>query len=315
MRSQAFQSWLNGVWARVVLAAGLLSLAAIGGAPISLGELLVVLLIAFVQQWINYLYYRRNGVFLDDMVFFVDLVLLAWVLRLAGGSESPLVFIVYIWLYSAILAGKDRGVRRWEVVPYLGAVVVLGVVGYGHPNYFPYLLAHAVGLTMFALNTRGLHAERYVGERDPLTGALNRRSGLARLDDWIRGNKPFVLAFVDLKNFKTINDTYGHTVGDEVLKSVADRLKAAVRREDLVLRYGGDEFVVASASPDLLERLMEAFDDPFQTSVGPVEVQGDVGCVQPRRGESLEALLVKSDAAMYRMKYTGNLDIRGENVN
>ncbi|RIH88946.1 sensor domain-containing diguanylate cyclase [Calidithermus roseus] len=315
MRSQAFQGWLNGVWARVVLAVGLLCLAAIGGARISLGELLVMLPIAFAQQWINYLYYRRNGVFLDDFVFFVDLVLLAWVLRLAGGSESPLVFIVYIWLYSAILAGNDRGVRRWEVVPYLGAMAVLGVVGYGHPGYFPYLLAHAVGLTMFALNTRGLHAERYIGERDPLTGALNRRSGLTRLDEWIRGNKPFVLAFVDLKNFKTINDTYGHTVGDEVLKGVADRLKAAVRREDLVLRYGGDEFVVASASPDLLERLMEAFDDPFQTSVGPVEVQGDVGCVQPRRGESLEALLVKSDAAMYRMKYTGNLDIRGENVN
>ena len=124
-----------------------------------------------------------------------------------------------------------------------------------------------------------------------------------------------MLAFVDLKNFKTINDTYGHTVGDEVLKSVADRLKAAVRREDLVLRYGGDEFVVASAAPDLFERLMEAFDRPFQTSVGLVDAQGDVGCVQPRRGESLEVLLVKSDAAMYRMKYTGNLDIRGENVN
>jgi diguanylate cyclase (GGDEF)-like protein len=315
MRSLTFQSWLNGVWARVVLAAGLLLLGAIGGAPVSLRGLLPALLIAFVQQWINYLYYRRRGVFLDDMVFFVDLVLLAWVLRLAGGSQSPLVFMVYIWLYSAVLAGKDRGVRRWEVVPYLGAVTVLVVVGYGHPGYFPYLLAHAVGLTMFALNTRGLHVERYIGERDPLTGVLNRGSGLARLGDWIRGNKPFVLAFVDLKNFKSINDTYGHTVGDEVLRGVADRLRAAVRREDLVLRYGGDEFVVASASPDLLERLMEVFDHSVQTSVGPVEVQGDVGCVQPQKGESLETLLVKSDAAMYRMKYTGNLDVRGENVN
>jgi diguanylate cyclase (GGDEF)-like protein len=315
MRSHAFQGWLNGVWARAVLAVGLLSLAAIGGIPIGLGELLLPLLIAFAQQWINYLYYLRKGFFLDDMVFFVDLVLLAWVLRLAGGSESPLVFIVYIWLYSAILAGNDRGVRRWEVVPYLGAVAVLGVVGYGHPDPLPFLLTHAVGLTMFALNTRGLHAERYLGERDPLTGALNRRAGLARLDDWIRGNKPFVLAFVDLKNFKAINDTYGHAVGDEVLKGVADRLKVVVRREDLLLRYGGDEFVVASAAPDLLERLLETFDRPFQTSAGLVDVQGDVGCVQPDRGESLETLLVKSDAAMYRMKYTRSLDMPGENAN
>ncbi|MCV5232751.1 hypothetical protein OFC56_36900, partial [Escherichia coli] len=73
--------------------------------------------------------------------------------------------------------------------------------------------------------------------------------------------------------------------------------------------------VVASASPDLLERLMGVFGHPFQTSAGVVEVQGDVGCVRPQEGESLQALLVKSDAAMYRMKYTRNLEMRGENAN
>ncbi|WP_051304371.1 GGDEF domain-containing protein [Calidithermus chliarophilus] len=315
MRSLIFQGWLNGVWARMVLAAGLVFLGAIGGVPVGLPDLLPILMLSFAQQALNYWHYRRKGVFLDDLVFFGDLLLLAWALRLVGGSQSPMVFMVYIWLYSSVVAGTDRGVRRWEAAPYLGAAAVLAVVGYGYPGYVPYLLAHAMGLLIFALNSHGLHLERYIGERDPLTGALNRGAGLGRLSDWLRGSKPFVLAFVDLKNFKAINDTYGHTVGDEVLRSVAERLKGVVRSTDLVVRYGGDEFVVASASPDLLERLMGVFGHPFQTSVGVVEVQGDVGCVRPQEGDSLEALLVKSDAAMYRMKYTGNLDMRGENAN
>ncbi len=134
-----------------------------------------------------------------------------------------------------------------------------------------------------------------------IAGARRRRSRLA-------------VGLIDLDRFKQVNDTYGHAVGDALLRQFAARLRACLRESDFLARLGGDEFVVvledlaqaASTPPlgSLLERLRGAVDRPFDVGVGrPVEVDMTMGVAMwPRDGDDLDALLRKADAAMYRAK-------------
>src|SRR6185295_17509395 len=114
---------------------------------------------------------------------------------------------------------------------------------------------------------------------DPLTGLPNRTLILARAEEMLaraaRTKTPLAALFVDLDNFKTINDTLGHGVGDELLKAVAERLGAVVRGNDALGRLGGDEFVVIveevslAAGPELVaERLLDALKPPFTIGAG-----------------------------------------------
>src|SRR5689334_12937218 len=120
----------------------------------------------------------------------------------------------------------------------------------------------------------------FLATHDPLTGLPNRTLILARAEEMLaraeRAKTPIAALFIDLDNFKTINDTLGHGVGDELLKSVAERLEAVVRGNDALGRLGGDEFVVIveeislAAGPELVaERLLDALKPAFQ--LGPKE--------------------------------------------
>ncbi len=121
------------------------------------------------------------------------------------------------------------------------------------------------------------------------------------------------IAFVDLDNFKLINDTHGHGVGDELLRSVAGRLRGAVREQDQIGRVGGDEFVVvveeeyAGRSPEVIaDRLMGAFSQPFILAGGCVlkNVTASVGVASSPHA-SIEQLLRAADLAMYAAKTHG----------
>src|SRR5690606_13489332 len=128
-----------------------------------------------------------------------------------------------------------------------------------------------------------------------------------------RRKTPAAALFIDLDNFKDINDTLGHGAGDELLKAVAARLDGATRDADALGRLGGDEFVVISeelslaAGPELVaERLLDALSHPFR--IGPEEtrvtVRASIGIAMAEAG-SAEDLLRKADIAMYRAKWDG----------
>jgi diguanylate cyclase (GGDEF)-like protein len=159
----------------------------------------------------------------------------------------------------------------------------------------------------------------FLATHDPLTGLPNRTLILDRVEQMLvrarRSQAPVAALFVDLDNFKSINDTLGHGAGDRLLKAVAGRLRAAIRDTDALGRLGGDEFVVVAegislaAGPELIaERLLGALAQPFKLSDEPeaarLTVTASVGIAMGDRG-SAEELLRDADIAMYRAKWDG----------
>jgi diguanylate cyclase (GGDEF)-like protein len=158
----------------------------------------------------------------------------------------------------------------------------------------------------------------FLATHDALTGLPNRTLILDRVEQLLlrcrREQAPLAALFIDLDNFKTINDSLGHAVGDELLRAVAERLTAVVRESDAVGRLGGDEFVVIASElsftsgPELVaERLLEALDEPF-TIAGctqtPLKVTASIGIAGGER-ECAEELLRDADVAMYQAKWDG----------
>jgi len=128
-----------------------------------------------------------------------------------------------------------------------------------------------------------------------------------------RHDKQLAVLFIDLDRFKPVNDLLGHAVGDELIRSVALRLKASVRDSDTVSRYGGDEFVVLLSETEHAEhaalsadKIIIAVSAPHEVFGRKLRVTASVGvAVYPPDGASAEALLKSADAAMYRVKDAG----------
>jgi diguanylate cyclase (GGDEF)-like protein len=158
----------------------------------------------------------------------------------------------------------------------------------------------------------------FLATHDELTGLPNRTLILDRVAQLMlrarREQTPIAALFIDLDNFKAINDSLGHAAGDELLRAVASRLTAVVRESDAVGRLGGDEFVVIASDltfasgPELIaERLLEALDQPFKLA-GPgqsaLKVTASIGVAAGDR-ESADELLRDADIAMYQAKWDG----------
>ncbi len=158
----------------------------------------------------------------------------------------------------------------------------------------------------------------FLATHDALTGLPNRTLILDRVEQMLarsaRRQTPVAALFIDLDNFKSINDTLGHPVGDELLRAVAARLQGVVRNADAVGRLGGDEFIVISeevslaAGPELIaERLLEALAHPFKLGVDEetrLTITASIGIAAGEQ-TSAEELLRDADIAMYRAKWDG----------
>lgn len=148
-------------------------------------------------------------------------------------------------------------------------------------------------------------------ETDPLTGLGNRLHLSRRLHEAIAPDTPpFTLAYLDLVDFKQVNDRHGHATGDEMLRVVARRLRHQVREGDTAARIGGDEFVVVfngldkpAAIEDRLQALAAQFAEPVHLADTLVTVRADIGsALWPRDGATSDALLEHADRAMYEAK-------------
>jgi len=164
-----------------------------------------------------------------------------------------------------------------------------------------------------------LEREGALSRTDFLTGALNSRAfseiGMAEILRARRHGRPFTVVYIDLDNFKTVNDTLGHSIGNTLLRHVVDTLKRTVRATDLIARLGGDEFVILLPETDgesakvLVSKLREHLLDAMQNQGWPVTFSvGVLTCVSPPA--TVDEMIHVADVLMYETKKTGKNAIR-----
>ncbi len=174
------------------------------------------------------------------------------------------------------------------------------------------------GHLLRAVQTRAERARalRRLMLHDSLTGVLNHTAITARLEDEIaraeRAGLPLALAVIDVDQFKAVNDSHGHLIGDRVLRSLTRLLRQRLRRTDVVGRMGGEEFVIIMPDTDLeagcgvLEAMRESFEQvEHQAASGPFRATFSCGLAAHRPGRSPVALIEAADGAMYRAKQAG----------
>ena len=157
---------------------------------------------------------------------------------------------------------------------------------------------------------------RELADYDVLTGLPNRRLLRERFVQLVaaaeRDKEELAVIFLDLDHFKRVNDSLGHSVGDDLLCEVARRLDSVVRRVDTLARLGGDEFIFAmpgfhsAAAADVARRLIDVFSRPFEVGGHELTVTPSLGIsIFPHDGYDLETLLRNADTAMYQAKEIG----------
>ena len=160
-------------------------------------------------------------------------------------------------------------------------------------------------------------AMRHMAFHDQLTGLANRKTLVDRLTAALanreRRSDNIALLFIDLDNFKTVNDVYGHAIGDALLMGVAERLSSIARADDTVARLGGDEFTVLVAEATgvddikaVVQRIADVFSAPFEIEGAEIPLTASIGVAAAASGEvDANAILDRADLAMYRVKRAG----------
>jgi len=220
--------------------------------------------------------------------------------------------IVFVWCFAGIFVGEvavELGIAP-TMVSYGGSHMIAGAA--------LALLAAVLWVVSGTFAARDA-IEQEVRERerllvhevatDSLTQLLNRAAFTDALERSCAAHEAAIIAFVDLDNFKHINDSFGHHIGDAVLVEVAARLRQVVRAEDVIARFGGDEFVIlvrssrdAAEASRLVERIWAVLAQPWPI-IAPNTVSASVGVVDDDGSRSPDDLLRQADQAMYARKH------------
>jgi len=224
---------------------------------------------------------------------------------LAGLSVFPLTLIENVLISSPILLAQAlAGYLSWSTLNW--------------PSFAGsfWLLVLITGVSMIAGMSQLAFMTALVRQsvRDPLTGAFSRGSGEEMLELQLgianRNQAPITVAFIDVDHFKSINDRFGHEAGDKVLITLATHITAALRRVDILVRWGGEEFVVIMPNTDLA-RARTAIDRLCRLGLGTgpdgTPVTASIGLAE-RRTEGTgdwKALVEKADQRMYHAKHNG----------
>ncbi len=249
--------------------------------------------IVFVLGFIDYL----TGFELSFSFFYlIPVTMIAW----AVGRNQGLTFSVLsasVWLTSNILSGQ-----RFSNI-FIGVWNTLIRFGF-----------YSVVTILISELRHALEEERLLANTDPLTGALNRRSfnevAEKRMIISEVNRHPYTMVYIDLDNFKTVNDKLGHAVGDLVLKIVVDTLQKQIRNTDFLARLGGDEFAILLTDIDqnnaqiIVQRLQSALLEKMERNEWDITFSIGVLTVLSMP-ESVDKLVSLTDALMYDVKGRG----------
>lgn len=233
---------------------------------------------------------------LSEIIFSEDLpVMTANLMKLMTNEESTITFPYRI-------IRKDKSVLTLEVygstIEYHGKTAIIGTV---------------IDVTE-RLKTENMI--KHMAYHDQLTGLPNRYLLMEKLDDLVKNSngyqENFALLFFDLDRFKAVNDSFGHETGDKILIEVANKLKGFVSENDIISRYGGDEFTILLSNSngqrarEVAQSILKSLSYPFNHSHKEIFVTPSIGIsIFPEHGETFDMLIKKADLAMYFAKSLG----------
>ena len=251
---------------------------------------------------VAFLDYITGTEFSFSLFYLLPIILISW----AISERLGLVFAILgscVWIAVDIWSGNSN--RTSNLFAYMwNATARLG--------FF------MLPVFMIRLN-RALQREQELARTDFLTGVLNARffHELAQMESnrSVRYKRPFTIAFIDVDNFKSINDTFGHTTGDIVLRTIAMNIKTHLRRTDIVARVGGDEFVVllpetnAQTAPVVISNMQRALLNEMNVNGWSITFSiGVLTLTDPRL--SVDNMIGRADRLMYIVKNSGKNNIQ-----
>jgi diguanylate cyclase (GGDEF)-like protein len=255
-----------------------------------------------------------GGTMSPTMIFLLAIPVLAATLTSPSWTFCWTAITVAAWLLVLIAENQGFETRRISIAANAGAIQVLALL------HTVIIVMSVLGSYVFSNSRLRATTEAknksldYLARHDSLTGIPNRRALFEGLQQCISHSidckTPFALLVIDMDNFKKINDSLGHSFGDEVLKHFAQRLKTGFRETDFVARIGGDEFGVVLEPVNELASVKTAVERFFKDSDNTVEVEGQAVsyecctgiAIYPEHGETIASLYEKADHAMYRAK-------------
>lgn len=237
---------------------------------------------------------------------------------LAGYSFMPCMFVSMLGIVPLTLTWGFALTAMITVI-YLGLKASLGQLMTLDTANMLWILIILSAISLWVQSSQLLMLLRLYREatRDPLTGLVNRRVLMKRLSTEMDHNRntgsPFCVMIFDLDRFKRINDNHGHLIGDLVLKTTADILQKGVREQDIVARFGGEEFVAVltgckyETAIEVAERIRAScLDATLSTSDGePITFSTSVGVTEYETGETIETTLNRVDESLYMAKEQG----------
>ncbi|NLP18942.1 MAG: GGDEF domain-containing protein [Firmicutes bacterium] len=254
----------------------------------------------------------------------LDFLFVAVLIYMTGGVKG-FFFIAYAMPICGVIMkfGLKAGIAGYVVaLAFTGLMYYINTVNPSIPSAIPrsICLTAGMGTLAFVAWLVGILAEQEWKLRDEiyLSSITDHLSGLynssylkARIEEEIargqRDNQNFTLSFIDLDNFKSVNDQYGHLIGDKVLKQVANILAENIRKSDVLARYGGDEFVLLMPGMKIEQgkKVMKRIEDLVATSTFTKGIRIGISSgtvVFPGDGDSLDNLLTTADRRMYEKK-------------
>lgn len=270
---------------------------------------------------VNMIATQLSGGFLESPVPLLTLFtpIFAFVLFGMGRGLVWLVITVALCIGSIILGHYD--LFSYQVIPDQETLKTLEVI-----CFFTLIFMGTTGLVFYESMYRDLQSKlkrerdsfAYQASHDMLTGLPNRFQFFDYFERTLvrarRQRQSLALGYIDLDGFKPINDNYGHHTGDAILETIAQRLNEVIRGEDMVARFGGDEFTLLlpdvatpEATTSVLQRVIEALAKPVVVDNISHQVTCSIGvALYPKDGDDVDELCRKADAALYRAKEKKN---------
>jgi diguanylate cyclase (GGDEF)-like protein len=212
-------------------------------------------------------------------------------------------FIPELNLYLTVSVKETKYVEKVKNIFYLNLLVSL-------------FITSIIAIVLFYIIKKNDAKLEYMAQNDSLTCTLNRRSFEEKLNRFIisskRKNTTFSLLFMDIDDFKKINDSFGHQTGDVVLSKISEVLKNAIRKNDLIARWGGEEFVIVLKNSSLEDSKIKAEElrylveqDLELQELTSSNVTGSFGLTKFNKEDTLDTIVARADKAMYQSKANG----------